>query len=409
MTRENKNSLVTYIFIGIVAAYLYLLGIPAHSTQTIESAEIEKEVLEKFITERTYKNESKEKTEQPSVRNIAQQSKAVTKSEEQTININEEVFNSTQVRLNTEIYKEAAEVFNKEHILMDYGNPNTELYASYVEYINPIVPLAISVCETGMWMDTKYTWSPAIYSKLLANKGVALSRTKITDVNVDTYVVNGLCLYMGCGKNCTADLTKHYHTIGNNDNDSLGPLQILRHYVEADGCIKYPCGESTSDLMNWHDNLEYILHTQTEKFADKNNWNNSHKIESTTELVALMAIAHNTGTAYLNSSSDAGSLWRSSQSVYDYCAKLGSLEAEQALEEYIDDWYTYVLEAQQDNQSFALAGQLIGIDADKLLTKMGVDKTQYAKGWSHKQYYPLFAVLNYLSLEKLYYSGNADE
>lgn len=149
-----------------------------------------------------------------------------------------------------------------------------------------------------MWSDTRYTWSSAIYSKLLNSAGVDMGRVKIEQVDTDTYVINGLCSYYGCGTNCTADVNSHYHTIGYNDCDSLGPLQILRHYVEGNNYITYDCGNVVLDLMSWDDNVQYFAHTQSKRFLDTENWNSGYTISNTYELVALMAVAHNTGTAF---------------------------------------------------------------------------------------------------------------
>ena len=344
-----------------------------------------------------------------SLRNQAEDTEST--EEQQGIRIDKDIFNSTSVRLNTEIYNDTAAILTEEHIIRDYGIPTTKLYRSYLDNVDPLVPMALSLCETGMWADSRYTWCSAVYSKLLVNKGVNMSRLKVSQVNVDTYIVNGLCTYLGCGSNCTAPSGSHYHTIGNNDNDSLGPLQILRHYVEAEGAIKYPCGEATVDLMCWSDNVEYFLHKQSSIFSDKNNWNRNHEIASVYELVALMGVAHNTGGAFLScesGSSDAGSLWKNAQAVYDYCSVLGSKEAFDIMSEYIDEWYESAVQAESEGRSFAMAGSALTGKFDEMLRRMGVEKNEYSNGWQHKQYYPLKAVLDYMALERLYYSGEEE-
>lgn len=317
--------------------------------------------------------------------------------------IDTNVFNATSVRLNTEIYNETADILDKRHIQNDYGESGTPLYNSYLQYINPLVPLSLTICETGMWADTRYTWSSAVYSKLLKNSGVNMEKLKVERINVDTYVVNGLCTYLGCGSNCASDVS-HYHVIGNNDNDSLGPLQILRRYVDSKGCIKYKCGEFTEDLMCWKDNVEYFMHRQSEAFSDSENWNRDHAIKSETELVALMAVAHNTGSAYVKSKS-AGSLWRNSEAVYDYCEVLGSEHAFRVLSKYIEEWYEDAKKKEENGESFVMAGTALSNKYNEMLNEIGVNKSKYANGWSHKQYYPLKAVLNYMAIERLYFSG----
>jgi len=41
-------------------------------------------------------------------------------------------------------------------------------------------------------------------------------------------------------------------------------------------------------------------------------------------------------------------------------------------------------------------------------SEAGINKSLYANGWGHKQSYPVKALLNYLSLERLYYSARME-
>ena len=91
------------------------------------------------------------------------------------INIDEAIFGEVSTRLNTEIYEEAEAVINDDHLMEFEGD--SRLFKSYKDTLTPLVPLALSINETGTWMSTKYTWTPAIYSRLLAEAGVDLSRT----------------------------------------------------------------------------------------------------------------------------------------------------------------------------------------------------------------------------------------
>ncbi len=319
--------------------------------------------------------------------------------------IDDMLFNNTQIRLNTEIYDITKNIYNEEHLIEEYGDPSTKLAQSYLQNMTPIIPIAMTINETGMWSDTRYTWSSAIYSKLLDSAGVDMDRVKIEQVDTDTYVINGLCSYYGCGTKCAADVDSHYHTIGYNDCDSLGPLQILRHYVEGDNYITYDCGNVVLDLMSWDDNVQYFAHTQSKRFLDVENWNSGYIISNTYELVALMAVAHNTGTAFLNSKNDAGSLWRNSDAVYAYCKLLGDPHSTSVMTKYVDSWWNDVIEAQKNGESFTLLGQTSTDVHNQILSEIGVNKSEYASSFGHKQYYPLKAVLNYLCLERLYYSG----
>lgn len=321
------------------------------------------------------------------------------------ISVDTTLFTDTQVRLNRELYDMTASVFNRAHMTKDYGRPGTALAESYLAAADPLIPLALAVNETGMWMDTRYTWSSGVYSALLADAGVSMGRLQAAQVNVDTYVVSNLCTCYGCGPNCTADKNSHYHTIGNNDNDSLGPLQILRRYVEKEGAITYDCGERVADLMAWEDNVVYLTHNQSRLFMSESNWNKDHTISSAYELAALMGTAHNTGTAFLSNPEDAGSLWKSPGAVYAYCRAIATEDSLRVVDRHLDRWWEDVRTAQENGTSFILLGQYGKGALDGILAEMGINKTDYAGSFGHKQYYPLKAMLNYACLARLYHSG----
>jgi len=88
------------------------------------------------------------------------------------ISISKEIFTPLQIRLNTEIYQEAKAIFSREHIESDYRNVSSSLYMSYLNKVDPLMPLAITVCETGMWADSRYTWTsgPIANSKALRRR-----------------------------------------------------------------------------------------------------------------------------------------------------------------------------------------------------------------------------------------------
>ena len=124
--------------------------------------------------------------------------------------------------------------------------------------------------------------------------------------------------------------------------------------------------------------------------------------------MALLAVAHNTGTAYLKCGSGSvhpGSLWKNANAVYDYCAKLGSQESYVVLESYITKWYDTVILSEDFDEKFVMAGSYFSGSYNGILEELGINPADYANGWGHKQYYPLKAVLNYMALQKLYYSG----
>lgn len=328
------------------------------------------------------------------------------------VNIDSTVFSPVSVRLNTEIYNMSKNVINQEHLQQCYGDSNTPLFNSYKRTITPLVPMALTLVETGSWCDTRYTWSSAIYSKPIANAKVDMSELSVNRVNSDFYAANGLYYYFGCKSNCTNNGRNHVHIVtGANDNDSLGPLQVLRRYVEQQQGIVYSCGAVVTDLMSWQDNLNYFFHNQSEKFASTKAWNKNHEIQNTYELVALMAVGHNTGTSFMSASGPsgtAGSKWYNAKSVYDYCSALTSDSSLQVLHSYVDSWYADIVSKASAGEQFRLAGQIsnTGGEVQSLMQQMGINITDYASSLGHKQTYPILAVLNYMSLEKLYTSGN---
>lgn len=329
------------------------------------------------------------------------------------INIDSSVFSSNTIRLNTEIYKISESVVNQNHLSKCFGDVNTNLFKSYKKYMNPLIPLALSLNESGSWADTRYTWSSAIYSRALSESGMDMSMVKVKQVDSDTYIVNELDKYIACGSNCTAQSsigTKHTHIVGGyNDNDSLGSLQILRRYVEINDSINYKCGEQVIDLMAWRDSLSYFFHTQSSSFVEKKHWNKEHSIENVYELVAIMAVAHNTGDSF-QKQSYAGSKWKDAKAVYSYCKFLGNEINVDKMKSYVDKWYIDILNKAKDNKQFSMAGQVdwSGSAIRSIMKDIGIDESKYTDDGSfgHKQVYPIKAILNYMALEKLYTSGN---
>ena len=315
-------------------------------------------------------------------------------------------FSDTSVKLNSEIYAQVENIMYAGHFETCFVQNNTNLWNSYKENLDPLVFMAIANCETGLWNDTRYTWTPAVYSSLFASIGVDMDRLQIQNVDCDTYVANGLSSYLGCGSNCTAGANTHYHTTGRNDNDSLGPYQILRRYVESSNGkhISYECGETVSDLMRWKDSTEYTYHKAGQYFA-YSNWNDSYSISNSYELAMLMGVAHNTGIAYLSGTS-AGSYWNDSEAVYAFCRSMASEEAIQRWDALIEDWfYNEVKPNVEAGTKFRMPGQYISeSQMNKVITNLGFHKGDFASSFKHKQYYPLRTLLNYMGLEALYSS-----
>lgn len=356
------------------------------------------------------------------------------------------VFSSESVRLNTEIYKVAATYCNKEKLERYFGRNTTPLCDSVKRNLNPLIAVAITTAETPNYADRTLTWTSAIYSKALIASGFCKwDKLSIREVDSDFYLYNGLSEYFACGWNCQGrDGNLHMSCTGiqRNDNDSLGPAQILRRYLyQAGGCITaYNADNSvygiTTDLMRWEDNVVWVLNNSLSKFRGISSGSDRgrYKVQNKYELLVLMAIAHNTGASYIQAAGDSyvSPYWKDAEGIWLYARLLTSQENIAYLKEhYIEPWYkSTVLPSIQEGRSFELPGNVFS-DGDMnqarssvLLRELGFElvSVTYIKsgnevgvGWKsvdgcfqvleHKQRYPLKSLVNYLALEKLYHSG----
>lgn len=323
-----------------------------------------------------------------------------------TTNIDSNIFSETSIRLNQEVYNISSDNFNSSRVMSGNSQFSSVLFNSYIQNVDPIIPIALTICETGSWMDTRYVWSSAIYAKPLLNSGADMDSISIDRVGADTYIALGLVEYLGCGTNCTGG--QHYHCIGKNDNDSLGPLQILRRYIEPTNGVSYSNGTNVVDLMRWKDNVIFFEHNITNAIIKAGSWSNGIEITSPECLTVLSGVIHNTGASFISTqsgASPAASGWINSKAIFQFAEDLTSEESLQILDEYIEGWYNNVKIIASNNEQFTLPGQASTSELDSVLSRIEVDKHSYASSFNHKQYYPLRALLNYMALKKLYTSG----
>jgi len=323
-----------------------------------------------------------------------------------TINIDSNIFSETSVRLNREVYNISSDNFNKSRVMSGNSQFSSVLFNSYVQNVDPIIPIALTICETGSWMDTRYVWSSAIYAKPLLNSGADMDSISVERINADTYIVLGLVEYLGCGTNCTGG--QHYHYIGKNDNDSLGPLQVLRRYIEPTNGVSYPNGTNVIDLMRWKDNVIFFEHNITSAIVKAGDWNNGIEISSPEYLTVLSGVIHNTGASFISAqswNSSVASGWVNPKAIFQFAEDLTSEENLRILEEYIKEWYSNAKVIASNNEQFTLPGQASVSELDSVLSRIGVSKQNYANSFNHKQYYPVRALLNYMALKQLYTSG----
>lgn len=316
--------------------------------------------------------------------------------------IKDELYSDIAVRLNTEIYNIADKYVNYNQ-LCKCINPSNKMALTAMEFYTPLHPIAITTMETGMWADHSITWSSAVYSGICE---INWDIVHISNVDISMYNVLGLSKYTDCGSNCTGNhLSYSYHKgIGYNDNDSIGPMQILRRYIEKSNyCKTYDCcGESVVDLMSWEDNVKYFIHNHGGAVFRVDNDNNEKAIDNPYELMAIISIAHNSGTGFCTSAKVAGNTWNSADSIFDLCEKFGDEKVVNVFFNHVNLWYNELLTNNSLNTDFVLPGQYSKEQLDIILSEAGIDLNSYATSVTGKQYYPIRGVLNYMAYEFLY-------
>lgn len=371
------------------------------------------------------------------------------------ISISTELFTDTCIRLNTEAYQiSEEELDNWRKTVTDEGGA---LYKGYVEYMNPLIPIATTIGEMGYAVDpdkggmnmtnVAVMWTPVVYTKLVEAYSPDFDWSTVSVDNVDTqfYLGKGIYCVDDCGIRCTAENDgyrghdNYWHANGNqsnfNDNDSLGPLQILRRYLGIEngqpGAREYGSG-TVSDLLRWRDNSVYFYNTEgTAMKRDKNAVLYDKPINNVYQLVVLAAIAHNTGPTYLstNSSTHTISCWKNVNAIYEFSDALTKDASIAKLRAIVDKWYAdNVANGQRGENKFSFLGsesvegrggpewakkfyEDIGMNAEDYLKRDAANE-QCQWDWAtnntvntHKARYPLKTLLNYMCLEKLYQSG----
>lgn len=360
--------------------------------------------------------------------------------------ISNKLFTSTQVRLNTEIYQITESVVNESNVSLAYSSDNSELVRSIIEYINPIMFITLATCETVSYNDFEYTWAPVIYSRAITNElrvnSDMFEFPSVKEVDSQWYIEHIISMQIkamfNCGANCScASAASESNKAGHvekgvneqaNDNSSLGPLQILRHYMKWDVGSTYPvmrpytCVKlktEITDLFKWEDNVTYALERVLENF-NSNSRLCDERIMNEYQLMAMIALMHNAGAGYLVSGEDIGNCgnFKSKQAVYDYAKAITSAEAVNAMQSIVDDWYESNIEefasgnwvlpgniycdcAPADDYLYAELMESIGVNYKEYLAS-GVEGNSV--GSTVKNEYPVKALINYMALKKLYSS-----
>jgi len=373
------------------------------------------------------------------------------------ISISAEIFTETAVRLNMEIYAETAATLTMFNTDKYFGGAEREspLVTSLRENLSPMQVLCLAASESGNWSDRRYNWVPAVFSKGMTED--EMEGVHIWDVDSGFYIGKGLTEYFQCGsasENHIGNSGKcklHYSEEGSstrNDADSLGPMQVLRRYMQPDQeNANFPDqfayhldidlggdgeGRETyriTDLMKWSDSIAWTINNFLGNVRDARGSQNENVLENEYEVMCLFAITHNTGQGFLSSSDGPFSGWASREAIYKFCKDVTSPEAiAYLMEEYVDPWYEDVVVKIAEGSSWNLPGNesLEGRGDGKdevmkeLLRKVGASgiseessrlDCEYWVGANrgldsdHKFRYPVKTLLNYLALQRLYYSG----
>lgn len=382
---------------------------------------------------------------------IVESEKSFTEASGRYINIEEYNFDGYNLRgydptkdrwkleLNAQAYDLNLKILQEQ--LSTLERSNYAFVQSYAEYINPLVMLALACIEVEGQGTYDVLWTPIIYDRAFLDGGVSpdgrsfwemVCEDGIASIGYKTFVDWGLEKMLYCGGTGTLDKEKgkyvgfcdptkwvkstinfhdaasstptvenwyHYTGDGYNDNDSLGPMQILRRYKQDEG---YTLDQY--DLMSWGKNAEYLYEKYFEKVLNVSKDYRDIELTSSYQVVALVAIGHNSGE-FIHCSHGyelSGSAFETTGGKYDLAMALTSNTALKVLNEIVDAWweeYTY---------GDGLAGQYhwrVKANPVDTLKEHGIDVTAYArKGYedSHKFSYPVKALLNYMSLQRLY-------
>lgn len=305
-------------------------------------------------------------------------------------NMDTEIFNETQIRINKAIYGQAAVIFSKDHFEACFKDVDTPLFNSFKQYFTPLVPMAFSIAEWGANGDLRYSFTPAIATKKLDNCGVVLEFLNPLEVNSQTYLALGANVWD----------TRSY----------WGPLQINKSYLVP--TASYKCGYIPMDYYSWPDSCQWTFHNKCESI--RRAYCKDRQFKNSEEVIAVTSIAHNSGGTFIESSSfniDAEWYpWRDSESVWNYCDVLTTEKNLKIIYDSADAYANELLEKYKTNSESG--GLYLSIsESRELFNKMGINlyvylKDRYASGMTAKAWektmYPIQSIWNYRVLERLY-------
>lgn len=325
----------------------------------------------------------------------------------------ESMYSDVSIKLNTQIYDYTRELYNEiSPRYINSENCKTGLSSYFNKYYDPLIPLALSVVEMGAHADTRYTWTPVVYSQDIIdalNQGgfvhgeYELERY-LNDFNVAD-VDSGYLYWLGLND----FMTKEGEGNSLNDKTSLGPLQILREGGNMEYVLSTLDGKTGFDLITWHDSMEYFICMQARAFTAEVSWLVNYHVRNKYEFIAMMAVNHNSGIEYMVNQKEDGVVWNwgTSKNVMDYIYKITTTDAINGFCNMVDGWFSTGIEGRlEKGYDFPLCGQSALVDIQEVLDRAGVDiqLDEYSGSELVKKLYPIRAMLNYMSLVRLYES-----
>lgn len=305
-------------------------------------------------------------------------------------NMDDTIFDKTQIKINKAIYGQAAVIFSDDHFESCYGDVSSPLFNSFKQYFTPLVPMAFSIAEWGSNGDLRYSFTPAIATKKLDNCGVILEFINPLEVNSQTYLALGANVW---------DIRRYW-----------GPLQIDKTYLTPKS--SYKCGYVPIDYYSWPDACQWTFHNKCESI--KNAYCQDRQFKNSEEVIAITSIAHNSGGTFISSKSfntDAEWYpWKNSESVWEYCDELTKESNLQIIYNSADEYANSLLKKYKEGTESGSLYLSIS-ESRELYEKMGININNYlkdkyvssmtAKAWE-KTMYPIQSIWNYRVLEKLY-------
>lgn len=309
------------------------------------------------------------------------------------------VFNATQIRINKAIYGQTAVIFSQEHFDSCYGDVNTPVFQSFKQYYDPLCVLSFSIAEWGGNSDLRYSFTPAIATRKLANAGVDMDRLNPLQVNSVYYASMGIDVW---------DTRRYW-----------GPLQVNNSYMTSDA--PYKCGYIPMDYYSWPEECQWTFHNKCNLV--KSAWNKNYEFKNSYSVIAHMSIAHNSGGNHIidkNTTLDRNWYpWKSSQAVFDY---VDFITSERNVNLILADADAYADKLLEQYRNGSIKGGLyksIG-ECRQLSLQMEIDWSRYVKAhwlgnmqpnttlagdalsnWE-KVMYPVQSIWNYRVLERLY-------